>query len=136
MVEICINSFETKREAERCERYYIESLGATLNRRIPTRTIKEYYESHKEEFKEYHKRYHVQNAEKISEQRKQSYVQNAEQISEQRKQYYVQNVEKISEQKKQYYVQNAEQISEQRKQYYNLQKQIKIARDKLFDIDI
>ena len=40
------------------ERYYFESLKATLNKLIPSRTNKEYYEENKEELKERNKEYY------------------------------------------------------------------------------
>ena len=43
-----------KLELEKRERYYIEELKATLNKYIPTRTDKEYYEDHKAKYKKYY----------------------------------------------------------------------------------
>ena len=45
---ILVEAYNTtsKRELELRERYWLETLGATLNKRVPTRTEKEYREEH------------------------------------------------------------------------------------------
>jgi group I intron endonuclease len=55
MIMIEEYSCNSKLEAEKRERYYIEELKSTLNYNIPTRTIKEYNKKHYEEFKEDYK---------------------------------------------------------------------------------
>ncbi len=42
-------------EASKIERIYIEKLNASLNKVIPTRTDKEYYEENREKITEYKK---------------------------------------------------------------------------------
>ena len=42
-----------KNELHTRERFHMEQLGATLNRKTPTRTLQEYREEHKEEMAEY-----------------------------------------------------------------------------------
>ncbi len=49
MIMIQEKAVENKLEKEKLEREYIEKLKPRLNRYIPTRTQKEYYEAHKEE---------------------------------------------------------------------------------------
>ena len=56
---------ETKLQAEQRERYWIENLKAEINRVIPSRTKREYYETNKEQRKEYQKEYRETNKEKI-----------------------------------------------------------------------
>jgi hypothetical protein len=84
-----------KNEAEKRERYWIELLQAKLNKYIPTRNKREYYEDNKEKISENKKQYREDNKEKISENKKQYYKNNKEKISENKKQYYEDNKEKI-----------------------------------------
>jgi adenylate kinase family enzyme len=97
----------SKDELHTRERYYIQSLKC-VNKNIPMRTIKEYYENNKEDLLEQNKQYCKDNKEVISEQRKQHYENNKEQF----KQYYKDNKEKILEQKKQYYIDKKKKISQ------------------------
>ncbi len=55
--------FNTKYELHARERYYIELLKATLNKIVPTRTDKEYYEANKEQIKENNKINYEENKE-------------------------------------------------------------------------
>jgi hypothetical protein len=56
MVEIEKYEAEDKQELHKRERYWLETLGATLNSRIPSRTITEFRQTDK--CKEYQKDYH------------------------------------------------------------------------------
>ena len=103
MIEIEKFNAIDKLDANKRERYWIETLQSTLNKYLPTRTKKEYYEENKEQIKEY-------------------YEQNKEQIKEQKKQYREQNKEQISKQKKQYCEQHKEQIKEYKKIWYQKKK--------------
>lgn len=76
-------------DARKKERYYIETLKATLNMYIPTQTIKEYREKNREIINEYQNEYYEKNKEKINEKRKKDY-----------KKYYEKNKEKINEKNK------------------------------------
>jgi hypothetical protein len=64
-------SCDTKLELHKRERYWLEKLGATLNKNIPSRTNKEsskiYRENHKEELNEKSKIYRENRKEEISE---------------------------------------------------------------------
>ena len=93
MISLYNGQFENKRELERKEREFIETLKSSLNKVIPTRTDKEYYLDNKEKIMEKHKKYKEENKEKISVQtkqydetrieiRKQKYENNKEQILE------------------------------------------------------
>jgi len=75
---------ENKIELEARERYWIEKLEATLNKNIPTRTLKEYYIDNREKFKEYY----TDNKEKIDERNKKYREKNKEKISEHIKEKY------------------------------------------------
>jgi hypothetical protein len=53
MVQVEAYNATTKRDLETRERYWLETLGATLNRKVPTRTHQEYREENKERYKNY-----------------------------------------------------------------------------------
>ena len=63
VVQIEKYSCETKAELETRERYHLETLGATLNCKVPTRTKKEYYKDNFEAISERHKQYNLKNPE-------------------------------------------------------------------------
>jgi len=58
---------ESKNELHTRERYWLESLNATLNRVIPTRNRKEWCENNPEKIKEKDRRYRKKNIEKLTE---------------------------------------------------------------------
>lgn len=58
---------ENKMELERRERYWIETLKPELNKNIPTRTDREYYEDNRDAILENKKAYYVDNKEIIKE---------------------------------------------------------------------
>ena len=72
-------SFE---ELAKQERQWLEELGATLNKLVPSRTTseykKQYYQDNQDKICEYGKQYHQQNRYKILERKKQRYEQNRE----------------------------------------------------------
>ena len=88
----------SKDELHARERYYIEN-NECVNKFIPNRTIKEYYEANKEKYAEYRE----QNKEKLQEYIKQYREQNKELIKEINKQHYEENKEVIAEKRKQPY---------------------------------
>lgn len=69
-------------EATARERYYIETLHATLNCKVPTRTKQEYNEIHKEEIRENHKIYRENHKEEYSKMNKEWREKNDEYIKE------------------------------------------------------
>ena len=91
---------QNKEQLQRRERYWIEMIdGGCVNKYIPTRTYKEYYEANKQQLLEYHKQYREENKDQF-------------------KQYREANKDKINEYHKQYYEQNKDQW----KQYYEKSK--------------
>jgi hypothetical protein len=70
MVLVEYVSCRDKKELNRIEAKYIKELDAKLNRIIPCRTYKEYYEDNKEKIKENKKKYYEDNKEKIKENKK------------------------------------------------------------------
>jgi hypothetical protein len=97
------------------ERYWIETLKASLNSHNPNRINVECIENLSEHIKEHNKQYYKDNAEHIIEHQKQYNKDNAERI----KQYHKDNAEQLKEYKKQYRKDNSERIKEHKKQYNN-----------------
>lgn len=106
---ILIEEFPTtlKMLLEQRERYWIETLGATLNCILPTRTHKEWRDSHKEHVLEMHKQYELTNKDKIRE-RKALYYQDTK---EEKLQYYQYNKDKIKERKDQSYQETKKHVT-------------------------
>lgn len=96
------------------ERYWLEELGATLNKSIPLRSGAEYYTVNKEKIAERRAQYYIENKKKIREQHSQYRAENKEKILEQMAQYYTENKEKILERNAKYRAENKEKIREQR----------------------
>ena len=82
MLEIEMYRAVDKPDQVRRERYWLETYGATLNKMIPSRTNKEYYEENKEQILEYKKEYYEENREQILEYKKEYYEENRERILE------------------------------------------------------
>jgi hypothetical protein len=121
------HSCNNKLELEKRERYYIEELKATLNKKIPTRSNKEWREDNKEKLKEKKKVYCDVNKEKIRDRKKEYRENNKEQI----KKYYEENKEQISEKWKEYYETNKDYLLEKRKVKITCECGCKIANDSL-----
>ena len=79
------------------EREIIEELKSTLNKHIPTRTEKEYYDDNKERLLEKQKKYYEENKDTILERNKEYYEDNKDKILEEKKEYYKENKDKINE---------------------------------------
>jgi hypothetical protein len=114
-----------KENLHKRERYYIESLKAELNKKIPLRTQKEYDVDNREKKKEYNqynkekrKEYNQKNKERI----KEYYQNNKEKLAVKMKDYYQYNKEKINTRMKEYYQNNKERISKQSKEWYEKNK--------------
>jgi len=103
-----------------------------------------YYDNNVEKVKEKHKIYNDNNKEKRKEKSKIYYDNNVEKLKETGKLYRDNNKEKEQIRNKIYYDNNVEKIKEQKKIYrdnnkekkHELQKHIKLEREKLFDIDV
>jgi hypothetical protein len=80
------------------EGYYIRTFPC-VNKVIPGRTRKEYYEDNREEMKEYYKA----NKEKLTEKNKEYYKANKEKIAEKNKEYRETNKEKKEQKNKETY---------------------------------
>jgi hypothetical protein len=101
MIMIEEYSCNSKLEAEKRERYYIEEFKSSLNNNIPTRTIKEYNKDNQDKIKKYYEKYNKDNQDKIKEYYK-----------EYHKEYYENNQDKIKEYKKEYYENNQDKLKE------------------------
>ena len=69
---------KTKLELDKREREIIEELKSTLNKNIPSRTIKEWREDNKEQIAVYRKKYYDDNKEKAIKYQKKYYEENKE----------------------------------------------------------
>lgn len=100
MIRIEEVKYDDKRELHTRERYWLETLMASLNKKIPTRTQKEWYIDNKEEVLERVKDYRESKPEIIKERKKKYAEQNKEQIAEYQKYYANVNKEKLKQYKK------------------------------------
>ena len=110
----------SKDELHARERYHIEN-NECVNKVIPSRTQKEYYEANKEELLKKKKVYYHDNKDKGKLYREENkdkirayYIANKNRI----KAYYEANKESILESKKLYYQTKQSEISEKKKAYY------------------
>jgi hypothetical protein len=86
----------SKDELHTCERKWIEQLDC-VNKHIPLRTDKEYYEDNKEKILKQTSHYRKENKEKIKEYHKQYYFDNKDKILKQTSHYRKENNDKIKE---------------------------------------
>jgi len=124
MIPIEQYSCNSKKELEIKERYYIDLLRPTLNKHIPTRNQKEYYENNKDKVLKKHKEYYENNKEKINKQNKKWKEANKEKITEQAREYYENNKDKVLKKHKEYYENNKEKIKQYEREYYESNKEI------------
>ena len=89
-----------KLESGKRERYWMEELGATLNKQVPNRTQTEYHKDNKEYRNEYSRQYKKDNKGKIKERKKQYHQENKEKRNEYSRKYHKNNKEKILELRK------------------------------------
>ena len=106
-----------KNDLHKRERHWIETLKATLNKVIPTRTDADYYQANKETILEKNKNYRQLNSDKIKEQNKQYYQNNRETVLENVKHYREENKDKVKECDKKKYEKNKEAILNRVKQH-------------------
>jgi len=108
---------DSKEELHAIERLYIEN-NECINKEIPLRTKKEYYQDNQEHILEKSKKYRENNKEKVKATKKKYYQNNQEQISEKHKAYKQDNPEKVKAYSKKYTENHKEQIKEYQKQFY------------------
>ena len=109
--------FNERAELHTRERYWLETLGATLNKIIPTRTQKELYQDEREERLKKVKEYREANPE-IIKQRKKIYAENNKEVIAQKSKIWREaNKEIIADKKKRSYENNREERLKQVKEY-------------------
>jgi len=106
------NSIE---ELEAEEAVYIRN-NDCVNKNIPQRTPKIYYQDNKDEISQKAKVNYEENKDEILEKNKQYYEENKDKILERHKGYYEENKDEILEKNKQYYEENKDKISGRRKE--------------------
>tara|TARA_B100001093_G_scaffold387472_1_gene373469 strand:- start:152 stop:1006 length:855 start_codon:yes stop_codon:yes gene_type:complete len=107
---------ENKEQLYARERYCIEN-NECINKHIPGRTGKEWYEDNKEKVLEKAKEYREQNKEHILEKEQEYREQYRERIRKNDKKYREQNKEKLAVKYKEYSEKNKEKIAERQKKY-------------------
>lgn len=85
MLEIEQYPCTNQSEASKRERYWVESLHATLNKQVPSRSHKEWTINHKSEYKNYFHNYYVENKEYY----KEYYKANEAKIEKMRRTIYI-----------------------------------------------
>jgi len=99
-----------KNEILKCERKYIEEQSNGLNKHLPSRTNKEYYQDNREKLIHQVNLYRETNREAIKNKQKLYREANREKINKYHKQHYQDHKEEIAEKKKQYREANRETI--------------------------
>ena len=113
MIEVEKYCATDRKDLLKRERYWFEELKASLNKDIPSRTLKEYRTENKEMITQKNKIYREENREKISQRMKKYYEENKERINERDREYYKENKE-IS---RKYYKENKVEIAQKNKVY-------------------
>lgn len=113
MIEIEKYPCNDGNEAGSRERYWYEELNATLNKCIPCRNMKQYYQDNKDKIIDNQKGYYQNNREKIIDQKKEYYENNKDKFKNYQKDYYKDNKENY----KIYYRCNKDKLIDYQKQY-------------------
>ena len=103
------------------EAHFIKSLEC-VNKQIPTRTRRQYYEDNKDKIIELNKIYREEHKEEIKHMSKTYYNTNVEKIKEYQKQYTINNKELVKAQKQIYRENNKEYYLDYSKEYYEKNK--------------
>ena len=104
-----------KQELHARERYWIEN-NECVNKKIPGRTQKEYYQDNKEKVLEYQKNYKVKNIEKINQRKREHYQENKKELLEYQHNYREANIDKIKQIQHNYREANVDKIKQYRKE--------------------
>ena len=113
----------TKDELLAREKYYIQNNNC-VNKVIPLRTHKEYYEDNKEEINEKKKQHYKDNAEHIKQKVKEYKLKKPEAIIAQRQEYKTNCKEHIQEWTKEYRLKNRERLNKYARERYAKNKSI------------
>ena len=101
----------SKQELHTRERYWIENFDC-VNKIVPGRTRKEYYQDNKEQIKEYSGEHYTKNKEEISKKRAEFYTKNKEKLCNKSAEDYTKNKDKILEKRAEYHAKHKEEIKE------------------------
>jgi len=112
----------SKDELQSKEACYIRLLKC-VNKVIPQRSSKEYYEDNADHIKNYQKEYRVLNREILATQKKEYRALNKEKISTQKKEYRALNRDQMNEKKRQHYSENREELLEKQRAYRHKNKE-------------
>ena len=126
MVKISTENCETRLDALKKEREYIELYRATLNNRKPFITdeeAKQWWDDNRDRLNEKNKNYMKENEEYFKVYRKERYENKKDAILEQMKENYQKNRESKIAYQKQYTIDNKEKVSESKRDYYNRKKE-------------
>ena len=115
LIEDC--KCERREELTAREGHFIRTLDC-VNKCIPGRAWKEYFEDNREKIRQKDRQYREDNREKIRQKDRQYHHANREKMSQKNKQYREANKEKIRQKDKQKYQKNKDKILQQKKQYY------------------
>ena len=107
---------ENKEQLYARERYWIEN-NECINKHIPGRTNKEWYQDNKEKVLEKAKKHREQNKEHLLEKEQEYREQNRENLRAGYKKYREQNKEKVAEKQKEWREQNKEKVAEKQKEW-------------------
>ena len=111
MIEVEKYNATSKRNLEARERHWLETLGATLNKNIPYRTVKEWRETEKKR----QKQWRDDNKEKRRQYDKKYRADNREELLIREKKYRDENKEKRRQYDKKYRADNREELSKREK---------------------
>jgi hypothetical protein len=92
----------SKEELHKGERFHIENTDNCVNKSIPTRSKKEYYEEHKEELMKKNKEYYENHKDEIKEYKKEWAEDNKDKIKEYKKEWALANKDKTKAGAKKY----------------------------------
>jgi hypothetical protein len=107
------------------ERYYVELYGdLAVNKNIPSRTSKEYYNENREEILKKQNKYNNDNRDKINAGFKKYREANSEKISAKNKKYREANKEKINAKRRENYQKNREALISKAIEYYQKNKEV------------
>ena len=117
MIPIEEYSCNSKKELEVRERHHIDLLRPALNKIMPCRTNKEYYQDNKEIIKKRAKDWDNDNKDKRKDYKKKYRNDNKDKIAKSEKKFREDNKDKIKEYFKQYHIDNKEKKIKKSKEY-------------------
>ena len=118
MVEVEKYKATDKSDLHKRERYWLESLGATLNKYIPTRSVKEYRQNNTDKILQRQAEYRQNNKDKILQRQAEYRQNNKDKILQRQAEYYQNNKDKIKQRDANYYQNNKDKIKQRDAEYY------------------